>query len=392
VSRHTFYTFLVCALGVQPLYSDASISGCPQSAVKNEAYQDSQALIQKQFKQFANDPLVASEADLVMSKLMAAKSVVIIDWLNEHGLNQKSEEDLVKEWREYYAKLFIIQRYPQTDVKLNNKIESLIEKSYTASISDAKRKHLLEVFKKAQAEAVKTVQSFQISKDAQEKIISKLNAVDLVFLKKLKGSPFEKHPLEALWWGIAYDPAPGKINVGVEALQYTDDQTLFAVFAHEMGHVFDSCRWGAQFLGVFPFASVVSCLRSTTSVGAKTRDDSQLEASVKTGKVGSELYASLKANPTCNKLEYPPVGVQADQSLESFADWFSAEVLSHSTEYARLPLRSDLCQDSELHKGSAYPSNSDRLTKIYFANPKLKALVGEQASASAYCIPPTQKP
>jgi hypothetical protein len=305
--------------------------------------------------------------------------------MNEHHMSEKSEDEIAHEWREYYAKLFIIPKYPHALPEQNPQIEKLIEGLYSEALPEAKRKHLQDLFSKARTAALKTVQEFQISPDAKEKISAKLKAVDLVFLKKLKGSSFEKHPLESLWWGIAYDPIPGKINVGAEALRYGDDQTIFSVFAHEMGHAFDPCRWGALFSGADPFASVIGCLRSSASVGAKARDDSQLESMLKAGKLGPDLVASLQANPTCNKLEYPPVGVQGDQINESFADWFSAEVLARSPEFAKLPLRTDLCGSEELSKGSSYPSSMDRLTKIYFANPALKKLAGDSASSAVYC-------
>ncbi|MBC7428247.1 MAG: hypothetical protein H7336_06520 [Bacteriovorax sp.] len=49
---------------------------------------------------------------------------------------------------------------------------------------------------------------------------------------------------------------------------------------------------------------------------------------IKLGKLTPDLVNALKANSTCNKLVYPGKGIQADQLPESFADWFSAEVIS----------------------------------------------------------------
>jgi hypothetical protein len=84
-----------------------------------------------------------------------------------------------------------------------------------------------------------------------------------------------------------------------------------------------------------------------------------------------ELAQAMKLNPTCNKTNYPPPGLQADQLPEVFADWFSAETMAQLHLLTIANLRSDLCDNKTLNEGSSYLNNRDRLEKIYFANPLL---------------------
>jgi len=158
-----------------------------------------------------------------------------------------------------------------------------------------------------------------------------------------------------------------------------------AVFAHEVGHSFDPCRWSAFYEGVWPFEKVGQCLRSDKSVGAKARDDSKLEAFQKAGRISSELGAALKANPTCNKLVYPPAGIQADQLPETFADWFSAEVISRYKNLDVSKLRLDLCEGKNLVEGSSYPANGLRQGKIYYAHPVIRKLLKSNEENDHYC-------
>lgn len=98
------------------------------------------------------------------------------------------------------------------------------------------------------------------------------------------------------------------------------------------------------------------------------------------------MALALKLNPTCNKLAYPPSGTQADQLSESFADWFSAEVMACTKETDLAQMRANLCEKKELSEESSYPSNKARLEKIYFLQPQLKAKLKVSDSISGkYC-------
>lgn len=315
---------------------------------------------------------IASQADAMLSKLLSAKSPVIMGWIEKRDLATKADDEIVREWREYYARNFILNRYPQADAPVNAAIETLFKDVNDAFATPAFRAKMSSLFEKSK-EAALSVLAKQPLQDAQKKaIVARVGAVQLYWMKEFKSSKFKAQPLEFLDWGIAYDPVANEINMGVNALSYPNDETYLAVFAHELGHAFDSCRWGAFFEGAWPFQKVGECLRGKDSAGALKRDDSQLEVLQRQGKLSSDLAAGLRQNPTCNKAEYPPIGTQAEQLPESFADWFSAETMASMESLNLLQMRLDLCVLRELVAGSSYAENRKRLDQIYFAHPKLR--------------------
>ena len=368
-----------------------AVSGqvCDSSAkAVNNAFIASQEEFKKTLQRFADTPLIAKKADEVLSKLITAKSPAIISWMKRHDSEKKSESEIVHEWRNYYARDFVIGKYPQADPATNRMIEKLMNDVYAASLPKKQRDHLSGVFEQTKDFAITRAQEFKLSEKDKKALITRIKTIQLYWMDNFKDSKFAKTPLEAVSWGVAYDPATNEVNIGIEALRYANDETLFAVFAHEIGHSFDPCRWGAFFQEDNPFEQTVSCLRDPKSAGAKTRDDSQLASLTKSGRVSEEIYAALKKNPTCNKMQYPPIGIQADQSLEAFADWFSAEVLSVSPRL-NSKIRTDLCEDGELNPGSSYISNRTRLNRIYLANPIIRAKLDlEKDSDLRYCPAP----
>lgn len=380
--RSLFGVATALALLSPPAHA-ANAALCPTGRPENAAFAKIGEGLQASLKRFANDPKVARDADALLSKLVAAKGPAIMDWMSKHAPPGRSEDDIIHDWREYYAKNFVLSKYPQPQAEVNALIDALVLKTYQSALPEAERARLRKIFKQSKTAALKTLAGFGPAAAAAR---ARLEGIELVFLEKLSGSPFAKNPLEAIFWGVAYDAVPNRINIGIDARQYTSDATLFAVFAHELGHSFDPCRWSAFFKGPSPFASVVSCLRGSESAHARSRDDSKLDEFLRTNQIGTELHASLVANPTCNKLEYPPVGLQSDQSLEAFADWFSAEVTAQATDVPRAGLRADLCEERKLNEGSAYPTNSTRLERIYFAHPTLRKAVGlNEKGAPPYC-------
>lgn len=340
--------------------------------------------IDKKIEFFANQKNIAVKADNLLSKLISAKSPVIIDWLQKRDLLSQSEEQIAKAWRLYYAQNFILGKYPQEDSQINSEVEALVDGLLLEYFTEKFKAHLEKIFGEAKNIAIETLKSFNLPEGTE--IIKRVSSIVLYWPKSLKSARNNSIPLDLVSWGIAYDPIPNEINIGLEALAYPDDKTYLAVFAHEIGHSFDSCRWGAFFTGTWPFEKVGQCLRSEQSVGALKRDDSQLETLFKSGKLKSDLIAALKANPTCNKLVYPPIGVQADQLPESFADWFSAEVLSRLPKLGEASIRLDLCEEKELVKGSSYPSHQKRRERIYLVQPAIKAAFKDSASMGGkYC-------
>ena len=349
----------------------------------SKSFQKTQDNIDKKIEQFANKSKIASQADAVLTKLIEAKSPVLITWIKKRDLMNKPEGEIAKAWRLYYAKTFILMKYPQEDADTNTEIEKLVDDILKTTLTKSFRNKLERLFKNTKKEVLATIKDMNIPIRYKDSMELRLKEVKLYWPKDLKSARNNAIPLDLIEWGIAYDPVPNEINIGVRSLSYPNDETYMAVFAHEMGHTLDACRWGAFFIGPWVFDKVGECLRSSKSVGAKKRDDAPLEKMLKDGKVKQEFVDMMKSNPTCNKLVYPPAGVQADQLNEAFADWFSAEVMAHMKKIKVEKLRMDLCESKTLNEGSSYPSNSDRLNLIYKAHPKFRKK--DDAVSDHYC-------
>jgi hypothetical protein len=339
--------------------------------------------IKKQFDlkllQFANKKPIAEKADDTLSKMITAKSPFVTSWVKKHTSEEATEEEIARAWRQYFARNFTLTLYPHPEPAINTEIENLVD-SVTADFATKPfQDRMQKLFLKAQAAALETIKTFPIAEKEKSLIRARVQAIKLYWPLKFKTARNNKIPLDILDWGIAYDPPANEINMGVNALAYPNDDSFVAVFAHEMGHSFDPCRWGSYFKGAWPFQKVGECLRSEKSVAAKIRDDGLLNKMVSEKKVDKDFIKSMKENPTCTKFAYPPVGTQADQLPESFADWFSAEVMAHINPADVSALRADLCEKHELIAGSSYPTNELRLTHIYFAQPILKAKLGTSA-------------
>ena len=358
----------------------------PMCAIKpqvNTTLQKLQKYQDQQFRKFSNRKEVASKADAMLSKLLAAKSKVILSWMQRRNLNTASETEIVLQWRKYYAEKIILGQYPNSDKNLNKMVENLINDVYRKFFPDKIRKRLDKQFNLTKSKALERIAAYKMNPKIKVELEKRISKIKLYWMEDFKASKYKKQPLEVFSWGIAYDPVANEINMGIEALQYSNAETFFAVFAHEVGHSFDPCRWGAFFKSPSPFEKIVTCLRHQDSVGALKRDDSKMELFVKKGKLSKDLATALKLNPTCNKLQYPAMGVQADQIQESFADWFATEVIAE-TGLVTKGLRSDLCREKALSKGSSYPSNKDRLERIYLAHPKIKKTLNYDGKVK-YC-------
>lgn len=354
------------------------------TAAPNPTYVKVQADVEKRIAEFSNKKIIAIQADALLSKLISAKSPVLISWMNKRNLATAPEDKIVHEWRDYFARNFILSRYPSDDAKINAEVEKLVDTTLSAWVDKAFKEKMEVLFQKSKKAALATVAAFDIS--TKDEISKRMQAVKLYWPAGLKTARNNAIPLDIIDWGIAYDPGANEINMGLKALAYPSDETYLAVFAHELGHSFDSCRWGAFFTGEWPFKKVGECLRSNESVAAKKRDDGPLESYVKAGKISAEIATGLKLNPTCNRLVYPPPGVQADQLPEGFADWFSAEVLARVDGLNVLKVRQDLCGPKSLIDGTSYSSNENRLNRIYFANPILKSKRADAGELTAkYC-------
>lgn len=332
---------------------------CPTGDLVSRDFVEFKATRDAKIQKFANSKASAEMADKMLANLITAKSPIILIWLRNHKLEDKSEDEIAKAWRVYFAENFLL-RSPESQ---SPEMVNLIEDLYKTVATEKRRKHFENLFEKSKKLALKTI--------SNPKVRARVEGIKLFWLKDFKGSRFEKNPADLLYWGVAYEPPHNEINMGMEFLRYGNDSNIMAVFLHEMAHSFDPCRWGAFFEGPNPYAKVIECLRNPKSVGAKPRDDSKMAEMVSAKKLSVEIQKGLQLSPFCNKMEYPPTGVQADQINEAFADWFSAEALALEKDLES-GFRQDLCEKNILSSGSSYPTNQDRLNKIYFSQPTLK--------------------
>ncbi len=343
---------------------------CDNQIVINSNYPELQKFIDKKIKDSSHLVAIASEADAVLSKLIANKSPVLLSWLEKRDLISAKEEEIANQWREYYFENFVLNQYPTNNTKINRSVENLFEQISTRAFDSAFKTKLENILKDVKKQAKDLVLSWVLEIKDKQKIIHKIDTVQLYWFDKIEGSPFEKAPLEFLRWGLAYDPPQNRINVGVEAKSYSSDANYFAVIAHEIGHSIDPCRWSFYFQSPNPFTKLISCLRSDKGAQAKERNDDKMNWAIENHKLTQEMADSLKEHPTCNRSFYPPEGTQKDQILETFADWFSAEVFAKSTYNNQFP-RPDLCENKKLSSGSSYLTNTDRLMKVYLSHPNI---------------------
>ncbi len=365
-------------------FSHASAASFCQGYAPPTKYLEMKKDIDQKIDVFANSKTIATHADRMILKLIEAKSPFIDSWYKKGNFKGKTEEEIARSWRQYFTRSFLLMKYPQGDAQIDAEIEKLVDGMLAKNFDKKFKEQVEKDFSATKTLAIETITEMKLAQN--KALIEKIKSIKLYWPSNLKTARNNSIPLDLIDWGIAYDPISNEINIGLNSLSYSNDQTLMAVFAHEIGHSFDSCRWSAFYDGVWPFEKVGQCLRSDKSVGAKTRDDSKLEAYNKAGRITAELVVALKANPTCNKMVYPPAGVQADQLPETFADWFSAEVISRHKNLDVSKLRLDLCEEKSLMEGSSYPANDLRQEKIYFSQPAIKKLLKDKAEdKDSYC-------
>lgn len=359
-------------------------SPCEKQTHTSPDYLELKSKIDKKIDSASNLVTIATEADQILSKLIAAQSPVLLTWLQKRQLLEKKEEEIAQEWRRYYLNNFIFDRFPSKNNGINTSVENLFSEINSMSFDEKTKKKFEDVFKKAKASVKKFVLSLPLLEDDRKKAIHRLDTINLYWFEKIAGTRYQSKPLEFIRWGMAYDPQHNEINMGVQARQYPSDANLFSVFAHEMAHSIDPCRWSFYIGTNNPFEKVIQCLRSDNSVAAKKRDDSKMQWALDKKVLNKEMADSLQKHLSCNRSFYPPKGTQKDQILESFADWLSAEAFAIGPYSNQFP-RADLCQTKELMEGSSYPSNLARLEKIYLSQPQLQKLSKSKKPAS-HCI------
>lgn len=382
--KFLFPFFISIGLFANPTYNSycKKVSFEKDEAIYNE--------IAKLKVDLANSKPIAAVADEALGNLIAKKSPVVTSWIKRRKLDVNDPVNVAKQWRLYYIENIVLSSGTFKDRP--KVIQDLLDKELSEIFSELytkKKIALLENGFKLAKNSALSVLKIQLGKSkAYNEIENKVKAIKVFIPMKVKGTKVAEAPRDFLEWGLAYDPKTNEINIGLEGLNFAFAKyraTLVSLMAHEIAHSFDSCRYSGYYKSKNPFESIQKCLRNSTSAGAKYRDDSQLQFLVQNKVLTKEVGDNLLANPTCNRSLYPLPGKQRDQLDEVFADWFSAEVVAHSG-IAVDNLRSELCLDKELRKGSSYVSNERRLTSIYLTQPtiakKLKIVENEYRHCS----------
>jgi len=116
-------TSIVLISTILPLAARANFCG---HYVPPKQYEDIKIKAEESIKSFSNIKAIASLADQTLSKLIAVKSPVIVSWISKRNLGAKSSDEIMPEWRVYYAKNFILTKYPHNDDLVDKEIEKLM--------------------------------------------------------------------------------------------------------------------------------------------------------------------------------------------------------------------------------------------------------------------------
>ncbi len=103
-------TQIICIISILLIFQNLQASSFCDAYNPSKEYLSVQQKIDKNIEIFANKKIIASQADNVLSKLLAAGSPMITTWMKKRDLIQKSENEIAKEWRLYFARNFILMR------------------------------------------------------------------------------------------------------------------------------------------------------------------------------------------------------------------------------------------------------------------------------------------
>ncbi len=353
-----------------------------QTAVAPE-YKDVQKQIDDKLATAGNLATIAEEADGVLSKLIAAKSPILMTWLKDRQLMSADEIEIAKAWRLYYLHKFVLDRYPTDNAAINRSVNALFSQAHDIALDQNLKTRLAGVLEAVKKDAKRLVLTWEVPKKDKQSIIHRIDTVQLAWFSSLETSPFKSNPMSFLSHGLDYNANKHQIFVGVKTRSLASDANFYTALAHELSHAFDPCHWGLFIKGPSPFSHLENCLRNPQGAAAKKRDDGSLIKALKGQMISKEMAQSLQQNPTCNTDQYPPQELQKDQLNEAFADWFAAEVFATSSYNKHFP-RPDLCRDQKPDLHGEQLANDLRLQRIYLAHPAI-AKVWSPDSPTVYC-------
>lgn len=182
-----FFTFYL------PWKTSASLSICDNYQTPKD-YTELKIKIDENIRTFSNKKSIAQRADDTLSKLLSAKSPALIAWMNKRDLKSKSEEEIAREWRNYFARNFILTKYPYGDLSIDKEIETLID-SINKVFSDKKFQEKLEnLFKKSKEASLLAIKSMPINEEQMKSIIKRIETIQLYWMKDLKIQSSNNYP------------------------------------------------------------------------------------------------------------------------------------------------------------------------------------------------------
>jgi hypothetical protein len=346
---------------------------CPSELTIPADYTELDKNIEKKISEAANLVTISQEADRVLTQLMRSNNPALTTWLQQMGFGAGNPLAIARQWRTYYLKNYILNKFPTPNPKINASVEALFADINKMAFPQDKKTEIEQIFKTAKKEMKQTLIAMPIPEDTQKQIIEQIEQTPLYWLGQLKGGPFQNQPLKFLNTGLTYDESKQQLLIGVQILRLPDSDSIMSRLIEGMTSSFDFCHWDKNLSQVKnPFTHLVQCFRESKSANAKTRDDRLLNQWLSKKVITEEKVDYLRNQPLCNDPLYPPAGSQKEQVNQVFADWFTAEVLAQR-DPLRTPIRSDLCLLGKQPAvvGSAELSAHDRLMRIYYTQPTI---------------------
>ncbi len=358
---------------------------CPSDLKIDPQIKELNLKIEKKMAETSNLVTISSEADRVLGQLTRSQNPTFVNWLRQQGFVGGSPLGIASQWRKYYLRNYILNKFPTPNPEINNSVESLFKDIQNLTFEDKFQKKIKTAFAEAKKESLQYIDTLKLAEVERNSLKTRIEKIELYWLDQLKGGPFQNKPLEFLNSGLTYDKKTHQILVGLKSREFEDKASLFTVLVQKMTQSFDSCLWPQYLSGNDPFAKLHSCFRDSQSAAAKPRDNRYIEQWVFKKLISEKNVQFLKANPLCNLPNYPPEGVQKEQINSVFSDWFAAEVLGQS-QYKTSTIRTDLCLlgPSIMPPLSAELSPSERFKRIYYVQPKIQATINSKFSYK-YC-------
>lgn len=307
-------------------------------------------------------------------------------WAERKDIDPTNKKEVFQKWRKEFFGGIILPSFSKLKKYEKILIEDKFNQLNLKYFPDERKKYYQDVFDRSKKLIKVVLQKGPIDKTTKATLIKLITESKINWFNKIEGSQYELSPSRFLDGLISYNVSDNSISIGVRAATIELEDSLISIFAQELAHAFDPCRWSVQYpKKKFPFESVVQCLRSKESIAARARESKKLDTDWVNGKFLPEQVKVLKSYPSCNTAIFPLGEDQREQINLAFADWFSAEVLS-SMKKVSPQFRKNLCSETLNIPFLARASGTTRMIRIYLANPILRKKTGYTVSGKInYC-------